>query len=41
VLFVVSGTLVLFGVAEKGGTLQGLATIPEGLWELSLASTAP
>jgi hypothetical protein len=32
----VSGTLVLFGVAEKGGTLQGLATIPEALWELSL-----
>jgi hypothetical protein len=36
VLIVVSGTLVLFGVAEKGGALQGLATIPEGLWELSL-----
>jgi hypothetical protein len=35
-LIVVSGTLVLFGVADKGGTLQGLATIPEGLWELSL-----
>jgi uncharacterized protein DUF4386 len=35
-LLVVAGTLVLFGVAEKGGTLQGLATIPEALWELSL-----
>ena len=33
---IVTGTLVMFGVAEQGGTLQGLATIPEGLWELSL-----
>ena len=32
----ISGTLVLFGVADPGGTLQGLATIPEGLWELFL-----
>ena len=31
-----TGTLVLFGVADQGGTLQSLATIPEGLWELSL-----
>jgi hypothetical protein len=35
-LIIVSGTLVLFGVAEKSGTFQGLMTIPEGLWELSL-----
>ena len=35
-LIILSGTLVLFGVADAGGTLQGLATIPEGLWELSL-----
>jgi uncharacterized protein DUF4386 len=35
-LIILSGTLVLFGVADKGGTLQGLATIPEGVWELSL-----
>jgi len=35
-LIIVSGTLVLFGVADKGGALQGLATIPEALWELSL-----
>ena len=35
-LIIVSGTLVLFGVADKGGALQGIATIPEGLWELSL-----
>jgi hypothetical protein len=32
----ISGTLVMFGVADKGGALQGIATIPEGLWELSL-----
>ena len=35
-LIILSGTLVLFGVADSGGALQGLATIPEGLWELSL-----
>ena len=35
-LIILSGTLVLFGVGNPGGTLQGLATIPEGLWELSL-----
>src|SRR3954466_15566726 len=35
-LITLSGTLVLFGIADAGGTLQGLATIPEGLGELSL-----
>ena len=35
-LIILSGTLVLFGVVDKGGALQGIATIPEGLWELSL-----
>jgi Domain of unknown function (DUF4386) len=35
-LIIVSGTLVLFDIADKGGTLQGLASIPEALWELSL-----
>ena len=35
-LIILSGTLVLFGVADKGGSLQGVATIPEFLWELSL-----
>jgi hypothetical protein len=35
-LIIISGTLVLFGVGNKGGTLQGLATIPEFLWELFL-----
>ena len=33
---IVSGTAVMFGVDHPGGTLQGLATIPEALWELSL-----
>lgn len=35
-LIIISGTLVMFGVADPGGTLQGIATIPEALWELSL-----
>ena len=35
-LIIVSGTLVLFGVGNPGGTLQAVATIPEFLWELSL-----
>jgi Domain of unknown function (DUF4386) len=35
-LIIRSGTLVLFDVADKGGALQGIATIPEFLWELSL-----
>jgi hypothetical protein len=35
-LIIVSGTIVLFGGANAGGSLQGIATIPEFLWELSL-----
>jgi hypothetical protein len=35
-LIILSGTLVMFGVADAGGTLQSIATIPEFLWELSL-----
>jgi hypothetical protein len=35
-LIIASGTAVMFGLGHKGGTLQGLATIPEFLWELSL-----
>jgi hypothetical protein len=35
-LIILSGTLVMFGVANAGGALQGIATIPEALWELSL-----
>jgi len=35
-LIILSGTLVMFGVADPQGSLQGLVTIPEGLWELLL-----
>ena len=35
-LIIISGTLVMFGVADAGGPLQGVATILEALWELSL-----
>jgi uncharacterized protein DUF4386 len=35
-LIILSGTLVMFGVDHPSGTLQGLATIPEFLWELFL-----
>jgi hypothetical protein len=32
----ITGVLVMFGTIEQGGAVQGLATIPEGLWELGL-----
>jgi hypothetical protein len=35
-LIILSGTLVLFGVAEKGGSFQSICTLPEFLWELFL-----
>ena len=35
-LIILSGTLVMFGVDHPSGNLQGLATIPEFLWELFL-----
>ena len=35
-LIILSGTLVLFGVDHPSGSLQGIATIPEFLWELFL-----
>jgi hypothetical protein len=35
-LIVASGVAVLIGVIEAGGVVQGLATIPEFVWELSL-----
>jgi hypothetical protein len=35
-LIIISGIAVLFDVAEPGGTLQSLATIPEFFWELSI-----
>jgi hypothetical protein len=35
-LIILSGTAVMFDIADPGGSLQGIATIPEGLWELVL-----
>jgi Domain of unknown function (DUF4386) len=35
-LIILSGTGDMFDWWDKGGTVQGLATIPEFLWELSL-----
>src|SRR5215211_2896457 len=35
-LIIASGVGVLLGVIEAGGVVQGVATIPEFLWELSL-----
>jgi hypothetical protein len=35
-LIILSGTLVLIGVDHMGGSLQGIATIPEFIWELFL-----
>ena len=35
-LIIASGIAIMFDVTERGSTLQGLATIPEFFWELSL-----
>jgi Domain of unknown function (DUF4386) len=35
-LIILTGTLVLFNVIEPGSPVQGIATAPEFLWELSL-----
>ncbi len=35
-LIIITGTAVMFGIDDLHGPMQGLATIPEGLWELSL-----
>ena len=35
-LIILSGTLVMFDVADLHGTVQGLSTIPEFIWELGL-----
>ncbi|HUQ63451.1 MAG TPA: hypothetical protein VM121_06850 [Acidimicrobiales bacterium] len=35
-LILLSGTAVLFDVIERGSVAQGIATIPEFFWELSL-----
>ena len=34
-LLVVAAIAIMFDVIERGGTVQGLATIPEFIWELS------
>jgi Domain of unknown function (DUF4386) len=36
-LVAASGIAVMFDVIERGSTLQGVATIPEFIWELSFA----
>jgi hypothetical protein len=35
-LVIIAGTMVIFDVIEAGGPVQGLMTIPEALWELSI-----
>jgi hypothetical protein len=35
-LIIIAGVLVMFDVIEGGGPVQGLMTIPEAFWELSL-----
>jgi hypothetical protein len=35
-LIILSGTLVMFGVFDQGGTGQSLASIPEIIWEFGL-----
>jgi Domain of unknown function (DUF4386) len=35
-LILIAGTLVIFDVIEAGGPVQGLMTIPEAFWELSI-----
>ena len=35
-LIILSGIAVLFDLFDAGGPVQGIATIPEFLWELSL-----
>lgn len=35
-LIILAGILVIFDVIETGGPVDGIMTIPEGLWELSL-----
>ncbi len=35
-LLLLSAAAIMLGLTERGGTLQGIATIPEFFWELSL-----
>jgi hypothetical protein len=39
-LIIASGIAMMLGVIERESTLQGIATIPEFFWELSLSMTA-
>jgi Domain of unknown function (DUF4386) len=36
-LVMITGILVMFNAIERGGAVQSIATLPEGLWELSLS----
>jgi Domain of unknown function (DUF4386) len=36
-LVMITGILVMFNAIERGGAVQAIATLPEGLWELSLS----
>jgi uncharacterized protein DUF4386 len=36
-LVMATGILVMFNAIERGGAVQGIATLPEALWELSLS----
>ena len=33
----ITGVLVMYNAIERGGAVQSIATLPEGLWELSLS----
>ena len=35
-LIIIAGVLVIFDVIEGGGSVDGLMTIPEAFWELSI-----
>jgi hypothetical protein len=36
-LVMITGVLVMYDAIERGGAVQGIATLPEALWELSLS----
>jgi hypothetical protein len=33
----ITGILVMYNAIPRGGAVQSIATLPEGLWELSLS----
>lgn len=35
-MIIISGVLVVLDVIEGGGSVQGVMTIPEAFWELSI-----